>query len=502
MTNLYTRKFPRDLTQINPLRSDLNNLLVRFNYSEKQINDYQLILTEYLSNLIRHTESQSDEIELTVDTEANQLAISMLDDSPLYGSFKELLDSDEAFPLLAEESGMGMLIIKQLMNDFSYHETATGCALTFYTAPKAEERTLILMVDDDPVILTVLSEYLQNKYEVITCGNVDEALSKLKDVKPALIISDIEMPECDGIEFRQKLAKDKRLNRIPFMYLTAVDDDRVKDVAISYGIDDYLTKPVAKHDLLSGVERIIRRDVQRAHTEVSLSDQAQQNKMRQRIPSQTTHLDVQLRQETAETMSGDFVLHYNDGESDYFVLGDVMGHGVDAAFYAYSYAGYIRAYFRASQTQSLAQLTTDISDAICQDNILEQQLMTMLLIKSTGDTIEMISAGHPAPLLVKDNHFHIASTKGPLLGLFEGQRFQPTTITASEYDALIAYTDGLMDAFADVDAPDSLVNKLNQSFDISRQSGDLLANLFALVPNRGERSVNDDISCLMLSSRK
>ena len=502
MSNLYVRRFPRSLSQINASRADLYNLLIRFNYGESQINEYQLILTEYLSNLMRHTVSDTDYIELKVESKTNHLAISIYDHSALYEPFKSLLESDMECPLSAEESGMGMLIIKQLMSEFSYRETKSGCVLTFYTAPIVNTQMLILIVDDDPIILSVLSEYLQQNYEVVTCNNVDEALSKLQQITPALIISDIEMPDCDGIDFRQKIAKDKRLNRIPFMYLTGVDDARIKDIAISHGIDDYLSKPVSKLDLLSGVERIIRRDVQRTHTESLLSDQVQQSRMQQRIPAETEQLLIQLRQQTAETMSGDFVLHHSDGESDYFVLGDVMGHGVDASFYAYSYAGYIRAYFRASNEGSLAQLTSAISDAICHDNLLEQQLLTLLLLKCHGNTIEIISAGHPAPLLLREQHITLANTQGPLLGLFEGQEFQPTVITVSEYDAVICYTDGLMDAFQEIDSPNSLAKLLNQKLDLLCAPPDFVTNLFALLPNRDQRSVNDDISCLMLCSRK
>ena len=500
MSYIYQRTFPRSLSEIHAIRKDVDSLLMRFDFAEQQINNYQLILTEYLSNLMRHSASERDELELQISTGEGRLTISVKDASPMFHPLGELLSTEETMPVLADESGMGMLIIKQLVDNYDYVATDDGCEFSFRTDVHTRKQPVVLLVDDDPVILAVISEYLADEYEVMSCESVDEALQCIEDKQPDLIISDIEMPNCDGIGFRQRLAENKYTDRIPFMYLTAVADDKVKELAISHGIDDYLAKPVAKQDILSGVARILRREHQRSSADVSLADQTQQARMLSRLPQQIEQFDVLLRQETAETLTGDFVLHHQDADADYFILGDVMGHGPDAAFYSYSYSGYIRAIVRTSQGQSLTELATAISDAVFQDQLLEQQLMTMLMIKCSGDEIELLSAGHPEPLIIQNNHIDSLAVTGPLLGLFSGQRFQSVTVKRTECDAVLCYTDGLVDAMGDISDATSLARKLDTLL-TSTSSAQLLDQIIAQIPARSHRQVNDDVTCLMLSSR-
>ncbi|MEP7336989.1 MAG: ATP-binding protein [Acidobacteriota bacterium] len=118
----------------------------------------------------------------------------------------------------------------------------------------------VLVVDDDPfsrqLLVTILSHC---RAEVRTATNGTEALALLQHWRPDVIVSDIEMPEMDGIELIQSLRKRNNLARIPAAALTAYTrfEDRLR--ALSAGFQMYLAKPVEPAELLRVVASLTER---------------------------------------------------------------------------------------------------------------------------------------------------------------------------------------------------------------------------------------------------
>jgi two-component system alkaline phosphatase synthesis response regulator PhoP len=120
--------------------------------------------------------------------------------------------------------------------------------------------TRILIVDDDPDILEILSYNLtQDKYKVYTAENGVEALKKAKKKKPHLIILDVMMPEMDGIEACEQLRKTPGLEDTVITFLTARGEDYSQVAGFDAGADDYITKPVKPKVLMSKVGALLRR---------------------------------------------------------------------------------------------------------------------------------------------------------------------------------------------------------------------------------------------------
>ncbi|MBN2532721.1 MAG: diguanylate cyclase [Spirochaetales bacterium] len=118
----------------------------------------------------------------------------------------------------------------------------------------------IFIAEDDERISKLIIRRLENEgYEVYTAVNGRDALTRIQEVLPDLIILDISMPELDGYQVKQELSKQKHTANIPVIYLTArVDlDDKVK--GLNLGADDYITKPFKKEELLARIEAILRR---------------------------------------------------------------------------------------------------------------------------------------------------------------------------------------------------------------------------------------------------
>lgn len=119
---------------------------------------------------------------------------------------------------------------------------------------------LILAVDDNLVNLKVVSATMQHAgFEVAVAINGLEALELAKQVKPDLVILDIDMPEMDGYEVCRRLRKLPVTANKPIMMLTAHEDLEEKIKGFEAGADDYLTKPFQPAELQARVKVLLKR---------------------------------------------------------------------------------------------------------------------------------------------------------------------------------------------------------------------------------------------------
>lgn len=115
----------------------------------------------------------------------------------------------------------------------------------------------ILVVDDDSEIVSLLKRGLMFEgYKVDTAYDGAEALSKLRDREPDLVILDIMMPGIDGIEVNKRL---RQVSDVPILMLTAKGTVADKVVGLNSGADDYLVKPFDFDELLARVKALLRR---------------------------------------------------------------------------------------------------------------------------------------------------------------------------------------------------------------------------------------------------
>jgi two-component system KDP operon response regulator KdpE len=115
----------------------------------------------------------------------------------------------------------------------------------------------ILVVDDEPQITRVLKTTLSSHgYGTRTAGDGDEALQLMKDWSPDLLITDLRMPNMDGLELCRRV-REKSL--IPIIVLSVKGEERTKVEALDAGADDYVTKPFNVNELLARVRAALRR---------------------------------------------------------------------------------------------------------------------------------------------------------------------------------------------------------------------------------------------------
>ncbi len=116
---------------------------------------------------------------------------------------------------------------------------------------------LILIVDDNPDVVTYITSCLESQYRVDKAENGKLGLDKAIKLMPDLIISDIMMPEMDGIEFCSKLKSDLETSHIPVILLTARSSDENIVEGFETGADDYITKPFNSEILKARVHNLL-----------------------------------------------------------------------------------------------------------------------------------------------------------------------------------------------------------------------------------------------------
>ena len=115
----------------------------------------------------------------------------------------------------------------------------------------------ILVVDDERRMVGFIRLNLeQDGFEVIEASNGNEALDRLRDSLPDLILLDVMMPDIDGFEVLRMI---REISQVPVIMLTAKgeEDDKVKGLEL--GADDYVTKPFSPRELVSRVKAVLRR---------------------------------------------------------------------------------------------------------------------------------------------------------------------------------------------------------------------------------------------------
>ena len=115
----------------------------------------------------------------------------------------------------------------------------------------------IMVVDDEHEIADLIEVYLKNEnYEVFKFYSPKDALMCVEDIKLDLAILDIMMPEMDGITLCQKIRDN---HTFPIIMLTAKDSETDKITGLTFGADDYITKPFRPLELVARVKAQLRR---------------------------------------------------------------------------------------------------------------------------------------------------------------------------------------------------------------------------------------------------
>jgi chemosensory pili system protein ChpA (sensor histidine kinase/response regulator) len=136
------------------------------------------------------------------------------------------------------------------------HASESGVTAPTTREPAAPEAPLVMVVDDSLTVRRVTQRLLVREgYRVVLAKDGLDALERLAEAVPAIVLSDIEMPRMDGFDLVRNMRADARLRGLPVIMITSRIAQKHRDYAAELGVDHYLGKPYSEEDLLALIAR-------------------------------------------------------------------------------------------------------------------------------------------------------------------------------------------------------------------------------------------------------
>lgn len=151
---------------------------------------------------------------------------------------------------------------KSYIKDWVPHPNNLSDSIEIPTDSQTQKQYTVLIVENEVDIQNFLMTELSVKYNILLASNGVEALEKIKQKEPDLIVSDIMMPEMDGYEFCEKIKSSSNTCHIPIILLTALGDNDNIIKGLEFGADDYLSKPFSMKHLNLRISKLIETNVQ------------------------------------------------------------------------------------------------------------------------------------------------------------------------------------------------------------------------------------------------
>ncbi|MBE9602499.1 response regulator [Pedobacter sp. MC2016-24] len=371
----------------------------------------------------------------------------------------------------------------------------------------------ILLVDDDIVQLKLFERLLtSNGYSCKIALSVDEAEQFLMTEVPDLIISDYQMPIKNGFDFRKRLLEHDHFKNIPFLFLTAVNDESYIQQGLDLKAIDYISKGTPSAHILSKIDNLmqsVREHYERSLSEIKgIAEKLNLRNTPKRAPLLKNFSIHYFNQSYQNQPGGDFIdfIQINDRHT-FVILGDVMGKKWGAWFFSFSFLSYIRSAIRLCVYDgnfSLSEILSKLNRVIHSDEILGDIFSTLsiLLIDDTEIKVYYAGAGDLPLLKYEQGGTELISyqSDGILLGFSEESSFNEIEIELNENEELYLISDGMID-FEVNGAKKSDLNILKEKLYKLKKSGkttlDIKNNLF----NKHTSQV-DDCSIIILNRVK
>lgn len=385
----------------------------------------------------------------------------------------------------------------------------------------------ILSVDDELDLEVLLTQYFRRQirkgeYEFAFAHNGLEALQKLLETPDFdIILSDINMPEMDGLTLLAKVNELKNPAMKCIMVSAYGDMDNIRS-AMNKGAFDFATKPIDLDDLSRTIEKAIEqvryiRESQQEHNQLESikNDLAIAGEIQQTIlprsfppfPELTEVVDIYASMTPAKDVGGDFYDFFQiDDERIGLLIADVSGKGVPASLFMAVSRTLLRA--TALRGVSSAECLTYANKLLCKES-LDSMFVTVfygIYHYKTG-MMDYTNAGHNPPYLLRGGRtvecLPVASNF--VVGVFDDIEFESNTLTFGIGDTLLLYTDGVTEAFNDKreQFSESNLQDILASMHESSSAKEVVTSVLQSVKTfSGDYPQSDDITLLSLQRIK
>jgi len=419
-----------------------------------------LCLSEVVTNLVKHSASEASRMGMRFGRNNLEWWLEVLDNGNAWDPTRHV-DLEELGEFREVENGRGIALLHSQCDHIEYHPSngsGENRLRLSWEIPDQKQRPGVLIVEDDENLRRLYGLYLEDAFEVTTAVSGREALRKLDIAQIDLVLSDICMPQMDGIALREQLAENPATQLIPFVFLSAKSDAVDLERAANLGIDDYLVKPIDKVRLSGTIQRVLTRTRQTHQQLTDRIDKKITSALAPEVPDRASGWRLGAMSRHTGSGGGDLLLHQSGNNRFQLVLADIMGHDDSAKFFAHAYGGYLRSMMHAIGIDSdPAQLLEQLSNFALQDKLASNVILTCCSATlSTGGGISLASAGHPPPLHINKSGTHPVPVSGILPGLLPATVYQPVNLQVAVGERIALYTDGLFESATDNHAREKL----------------------------------------------
>lgn len=325
----------------------------------------------------------------------------------------------------------------------------------------SETPTTILVVDDDAFVSEMLAMILGGDgYQVETAAHGREALAKLEEF-PAigLVISDMNMPEMDGLELIEAIRRSG--SEVPIIILTGNSEISVAIAALNKGANDYLMKDENIHETISiSVDKVLEKEQLKRQNIQLMENLAQKNRnmkkehaLASKVQANILPLKLQLPgfqtgifYRPSNQIGGDFFDALETKNSIHFLIGDISGHSTSSALIMAVCNGMFRS---LGQTMECPlEIVTTANRMLCQMLMDSGMFLTLayMTLDREKSVLSVISAGHNPVYLFNGTAIETIESTGPVLGWDPDDEWETLEIPFNSGSTLFLYTDGLVEA--------------------------------------------------------
>jgi len=321
-------------------------------------------------------------------------------------------------------------------------------------APSAQK--LILIVDDTPLNIGVISGALKDSYKTKVATNGEKALALASaEEKPDLILLDIMMPGMDGYEVCSRLKANPTTSEIPVIFLTGQTSSEDETRGFEVGAVDYVHKPfspavvkarVRSHILLREARAQLASQLRALNNELEMARQIQLSILPHSIPT-LPGLEIVARFFPMTSVAGDFYDFIQiDDKHIGILIADVSGHGLPSALIASMLQVALTG--QAGHASEPAQVLAGLNRALCGKFTHNFVTAAYVYLDLEKNFMRYAGAGHPPVLQWRISTGKTAKVleNGLVLGMFEEAIYEALEFPLELGDRYVLYTDGVPEA--------------------------------------------------------
>ena len=433
------------------LRRSVRRELLSLKLQPELINDVQLVVAELATNALVHADVPPSQIGVQIDLIGASLRIEIRDDGSPFTAFPEVWEKAARHDMAAAQcSGLGLALSHALLHNVTYRASTDGDPnrMTGWR-PLQRIRPAVLLVDDDRMVLRVYSAVLKARYRIFTATSVASAMSIAQTETIDLILADYHLGDELGTTLLALLERDAERLPVPIIMLSSDRGLSARQSADGYGIEMFLTKPVAPRELRQAVEQVMTRSRKRLAS-IFRYFGANVERLASRPPeAELASLRMTSRSAVASAGGGDFVLHLSSPGRERIVLVDVMGHGLKAKAGAIAFAALLRAIHAMLPFGTGPGLfLTTLSNIMRRDGALSEIIATLVVADRHPDgLLEVSCAAHPAPVVIGAEGATILEATGALVGIERDAQYPVKRVRLGNGERLVLVTDGVEPKF-------------------------------------------------------